>query len=221
MKILPLLLCLLSASLSLANAQAPEKPAAPASATPQWTIDPTGASAQKLWPAHADELTHLIEKVKALHATGKKYDDQGKDRETVTKLLSEPLRQVPLKELKGDWRVRSLQGAMIGDTYGVYIYPWFKARFVTKKNGLFFEKTTGSQRRSGYLHAPDAPGTAWIFAGGWSVNDDPQVPYSRTTGATAPGEKDSYGLLLGLKDGRLLLIFDVTDSRYEIYELKK
>ena len=219
MKTVTLLLSLIIPA-AIALAEVPVKPVSGAVA-PSFSISVESAAAQKLWPEHRERLVNPLEKVAALHASPKKLEDQAKDQAVVTQLLAEPTRQVTAKELKGEWRVRSLQGTMIGDSYGVFLYPWFKARITEKQGGLFFEKVTGSQRRSGWLYAPEDKGLAWIFAGGWSVNEDPQVPYSREAGATAARETDSVGLLLGLKGGRLMMVSDVTDKNYEIYELKR
>lgn len=216
-----LLLLSLTLPVSLAVAQQKPKATVPGTAAPTFTLTPDSPAAQRLWPQHREDLVDPLVLIKALHATTKVYEDQAKERALVTQLIAEPTRQVTAKELKGAWRVRSVQGGMTGATYGVYLYPWFKAR-ITEKNGkLFFEKLTGSQRRSGHLYPPDTQSSAWLFAGGWTVNEDPQVPYSREAEQNAVAETDSTGLLLGLKGGRLLMISDVSSTRFELYELKR
>ncbi|WP_290234136.1 hypothetical protein, partial [Bacteroides acidifaciens] len=76
----------------------------------------------------------------------------------------------------------------------------------------FFEKTTGSQRKSGYIYdnKPDSK----VFLGGWSVNDDPQTSYQ--------GENSVCGMVYKIGSNKLIMLFLAPDEKsFEIYELTK
>ena len=91
----------------------------------------------------------------------------------------------------------------------VIVYPFFDCRFVRKNGKLFFEKTTGSQRRSGCLY-PSA-GDHMVFLGSLTMNDD-----------VNSGEyTDTVGVLVRKASDRFLLILDVTKEGYEMYEIVK
>ena len=85
---------------------------------------------------------------------------------------------------------------------------------------LLFDKSSGSQRRSGRL-LPAADGT-WVFLGGATVNDDPRKTYStlESPGAAAR-ESDSAGVLRKIGDHHFLMILDAKPESYEIYELRR
>jgi hypothetical protein len=170
-----------------------------------------------LWPEHRAKIDGWRARVDAVNADPGIPPGDGEGKAVAEELASTPAETLTAKEWLGEWRVRSIQGTR----YGVFTYPWFKAR-VTERNGkLFFEKTTGSQRRSGWLYAPIDGGKEWVFAGGASVNEDPQVPYSRDAGAAAPAETDSVGVAWKIGDGRLVMALDVRGDDYEIYQLKR
>ncbi len=133
-------------------------------------------------------------------------------------LLHSPVVDIDPENLLGDWRVRSLQVS----TEAAYLYPFFKARFKKQPEGIFFEKTSGSQRCSGWIF-PDLP-TQYYFLGGATVNEDPQVPYSGLDPVQPrsgiPPETDTAGILYQLGPNRLLLLRDlVYDTSFELYEL--
>src|SRR5262245_55725001 len=84
------------------------------------------------------------------------------------------------------------------------VYPSFDCRFFRKNGKLFFEKTTGSQRRSGYLY----PGADdyMVFLGTKTMNED-----------VNSGEyTDTVGILVSKANDRFLLILDATQEGYEI-----
>jgi Domain of unknown function (DUF4893) len=126
----------------------------------------------------------------------------------------------PIKgsDLAGDWKVRSVQHGTGG---AVFAYPWFKCRISEAERGeLKFEKTNGSQRRSGKLYRHN--GTSWVFLGGATVNDDPQVGYQGKAAKGEPADSDSSGVLVGIGQGRYAMVMDFGGPRgWEIYELKK
>ncbi len=50
--------------------------------------------------------------------------------------------------IKGSWRCRTIK---TGGMAPAVIYSWFRCRIRDTRNGLYFEKLTGTQRISGYL----------------------------------------------------------------------
>lgn len=141
------------------------------------------------------------------------------ERPMLRALLEAPAVAVDEAQLLGDWRCRSLQ---VSVSLGVFTYPAFRCRIRLDEHGKpFFEKRTGSQRRSGYLY-PDEAGR-WVFLGGRTVNDEPQRPYSANAPEPDAGARshDSAGVLEALKDGRLRMILDADGSGVELYELQR
>lgn len=130
---------------------------------------------------------------------------------THKKLVEELLDAKPLPvtpaDMVGFTRVRSIQ---VAPSLGIFTYPYFKCRFRERDGKIFFEKTTGSQRKSGYVYqnGPDS----LIFLGGWSVNNDPQTTYG--------SPNSTAGTLYKIAPRRALLIFPSAD-RLELYELTR
>lgn len=131
--------------------------------------------------------------------------DDKKHLSTAIQCLKPQNRPFKEKDLLGKWRCRSIQASNLI----VIAYPFFECRFIQKNGKLFFEKTTGSQRRSGYLY-PSA-GDQMVFLGSLTMNDDPNT-----------GEyTDTAGVLVRKATNRFLLILDSTQEGYEIYEIVK
>jgi WD40 repeat protein len=132
-------------------------------------------------------------------------EDATKDLPTAIELLKPQDRPFKEKDLLGMWHCRSIQA----DGFRVTVYPSFNCRFIRKDRRLFFEKTNGSQRRSGYLY-PNA-GDHMVFLGSLTMNDD-----------VNSGEyTNTVGVLVRKASNRLLLILDATGQGYEIYEIVK
>lgn len=129
------------------------------------------------------------------------------ERPMLMKLLTADHLDFTLLELVGYRRVRSIQ---VNDL-GVYSYPYFSCRFRMAGDRVFFEKTSGSQRKSGYVYdnKPDSK----VFLGGWSVNSDPQTVYG--------GPNSEAGMLYKIGNDRLIMLFVNPGRSFEIYELKK
>lgn len=126
----------------------------------------------------------------------------------VRRLLTSRRLNISDRELASFKRVRSIQ---VSDM-GIFSYPYFLCRFKKKEGRLFFEKTTGSQRKSGYIYdnRPDSK----VFLGGWSVNNDPQTTYD--------SENSVAGSVYRTAADRIIMLFIAPDGRsFEIYELKK
>ena len=131
--------------------------------------------------------------------------DDTKHLSTAIACLKPQDRPFKEKDLLGNWRCRSIQASDLL----VIVYPFFNCRFIRKDGKLFFEKTTGSQRRSGYLY-PSA-GDHMVFLGSLTMNDD-----------VNSGEyTDTAGVLVRKGSDRFLLILDATQKGYELYEIVK
>ncbi|WP_301425633.1 MULTISPECIES: DUF4893 domain-containing protein [Bacteroides] len=133
----------------------------------------------------------------------------GLDEKTIVKkLLTTPNLKITSQELLSYRKVRSIQVSNLG----IFSYPYFSCRFRKKDGKIFFEKTTGSQRKSGYIYdnKPDSK----VFLGGWSVNDDPQTSYQ--------GENSVCGMVYKIGSNKLIMLFLAPDEKsFEIYELTK
>lgn len=180
------------------------------------TASAADARLERIWPEHHARLQDVQRRVDAINANPDIPRTDADAKAVVEELLAEPHRPLTAAELAGDWKVRSIQGGR----YGIFPYPWFKARIEQRDGRVFFEKLTGSQRRSGWLLPPDAGNGDWYFTGGATVNEDPQIPYSKVGGGSAR-DSDSVGALWGISEGRVLMLLDVSDTDYEVYQLKR
>lgn len=130
------------------------------------------------------------------------------ERPMVKKLLISKQLKITNQELLSYKRVRSIQVTDMG----IFSYPYFSCRFKRKGGNLFFEKISGSQRKSGYVYdnKPDSK----VFLGGWSVNDDPQTTYD--------SENSVPGMIYKIGGNKIIMVFLAPDEQsFEIYELTK
>jgi Domain of unknown function (DUF4893) len=171
---------------------------------------------QQVWPEHQARLGDVSALVAQVNGAKDIPASDADAKAVAEELLAEPQLPLDAAALKGDWKVRSIQGGR----YGIYAYPWFKARVTEREGKLFFEKLTGSQRRSGWLLPPQGQGS-WILLGGATVNEDPQVAYSREAGAQMAQSSDTVGQVWGIAEGRVLMLLDASADGYEIYQLKR
>lgn len=126
----------------------------------------------------------------------------------VKKLLDAKTYPVTPEEMIGFKRVRSIQ---IDARYGIFSYPYFNCRFRKDGEKVFFEKTTGSQRKSGHMYQNSSE--SLIFLGGWTVNDDPQTAYGSANSVV--------GTVYKIGARKAIMIFPSETDRVEIYELVK
>ncbi|MDE5902475.1 MAG: DUF4893 domain-containing protein [Muribaculaceae bacterium] len=153
-----------------------------------------------------DNLSQDREKIRTLLAT-LSPDSYGYDeKQMCERLLDAPVSPVTPDGMIGYRRVRSIQI----NSLGIFSYPYFSCRFRKKNGKVFFEKTTGSQRKSGYLYQ-NTP-ESLIFLGGASVNGDPQTTY---------GSESSVAGTLYKTGPRTAIMLFATDDSAEIYELTK
>lgn len=130
------------------------------------------------------------------------------EKNIVEKLMSAKTYPITPKDMIGFRRVRSIQ---IDARDGIFSYPYFNCRFKKADGKVFFEKTTGSQRKSGYVYQ-NSP-ESLVFLGGWSVNDDPQTGYGSTNSVV--------GKVYKIGPRKAIMIFPTEEDRVEIYELTK
>ncbi len=130
------------------------------------------------------------------------------EKNMVEKLLNAKTYPITPKDMIGFRRVRSIQ---IDARDGIFSYPYFNCRFKKADGKVFFEKTTGSQRKSGYVYQ-NSP-ESLVFLGGWSVNDDPQTEYGSTNSVV--------GKVYKIGPRKAIMIFPTEEDRVEIYELTK
>jgi len=130
------------------------------------------------------------------------------EKNMVEKLLNAKTYPITPKDMIGFRRVRSIQ---IDARDGIFSYPYFNCRFKKADGKVLFEKTTGSQRKSGYVYQ-NSP-ESLVFLGGWSVNDDPQTGYGSTNSVV--------GKVYKIGPRKAIMIFPTEEDRVEIYELTK
>ena len=165
-----------------------------------------------------DTLSEAVTAIKEAQAARKEVGDGVKELPFLASILEAKPPPLTVQDLTGAWKLRSVQSGFGGS---VFSYPWFAGKISQRKDGsLFFEKTSGSQRRSGALFRHD--GRTWVFLGGSTVNDDPQVGYSGSGKSRKPRESDSAGVLIRLGKGRLVLVVDGDSPQgWEVYEMKR
>lgn len=126
----------------------------------------------------------------------------------VKKLLTSKNLRITNQELLAYKRVRSIQVSNMG----IFSYPYFACRFKRKDGKLFFEKISGSQRKSGYVY--DNKPNSKVFLGGWSVNDEPQTTYD--------SDHSEPGMIYKIGTNKIIMVFLAPDEQsFEIYELTK
>lgn len=131
-----------------------------------------------------------------------------KEKTDVEKLLNATTLPIIPSDLIGFRHVRSIQ---IAARDGIFSYPYFNCNFKKEDGKVFFEKTTGSQRKSGYIYQNNA--NSLIFLGGWSVNDEPQTEYGSSNSVV--------GTIYRIGPDKVIMLFPTENGRVEIYELRK
>jgi serine/threonine protein kinase len=128
------------------------------------------------------------------------------DKNIVNNLIRSPKLQITTTDLFNFTKVRSIQGGNLG----IFTYDFFSCKFKEKNGKIFFQKTSGSQRCSGYLYRKDD--NSFVLLGGWTVNSDPLTNYNSSN--------SQAGILYKISQNKLILIFSTKDA-YEIYEIVK
>ena len=126
----------------------------------------------------------------------------------VRRLLEAKTYPVTPVEMIGFKRVRSIQ---IDARDGIFSYPYFNCRFREIDGRIFFEKTSGSQHKSGYVYQNNPE--SLIFLGGWSVNDEPQTLYG--------SDNSVAGKIYKIGPRKAIMILPSDDNRVEISDRGK
>lgn len=124
----------------------------------------------------------------------------------VHQILAAEKLSINLNDLALLCRVRSIRV----DHTGIYSYNYFKCQFSLRDGNLFFQKTAGSQRKSGYLYRLDSK--RLLFLGGSTVNNDPLTQYGSANSVA--------GILYRVGPTKYIMVFP-TDHDFEIYEFSK
>ncbi|HEY0105194.1 MAG TPA: DUF4893 domain-containing protein [Rhizomicrobium sp.] len=122
-------------------------------------------------------------------------------------------------ELIGSWRCRTIK---LGGITPYVVYSWFNCRISQHGGGVFFEKTSGSQRTNGFLYPGEG---GLVYLGASSVIGEPPHSYSgsgASAGAAATPD-DQIGILtmIGARHARLEMPFPVQESTLDVIELKR
>lgn len=142
------------------------------------------------------------------------------DRAAIHEALDPPGGPISERALLGTWRCRQMK---LGGLAPAIVYTWFTCRVRQTRNGLFFEKLTGTERYSGYLD-PYENGR-FVLLGSLSVGHAPRPPYSggtRGIGAeTTPS--DVVGVVMSAGPGhvRIELPYPVIESTFDVIEMRR
>ena len=122
--------------------------------------------------------------------------------------------------ITGTWRCRTIK---LGGMTPSVVYSWFRCRIHNTRNGLYFEKVSGTQRISGYLDRYDNGG--FLLLGSMTVGKERPKSYSGgNQGAGAPTTHgDSVGVLSRIGPNRLRIEFPnpFYESTFDVMELRR
>jgi len=173
--------------------------------------------AEKEWKIIAKASDHHVEDaaIMFLKKADASEDKSAKEKATLKRLkelVSSPRLEITPKDLLKLKKVRSTQISSLG----VFDYPYFNCRFKNTGSGVFFEKTSGSQRKSGIVFQDD--NHSLIFLGASTVNQEAQREYSRFKRGKDT-QHDSAGVIIKRGKTYLMIIPGKKDS-FEVYEFK-
>jgi len=124
------------------------------------------------------------------------------------------------RELLGTWRCRQMK---LGGLTPSIVYDWFTCRVRDTRNGLYFEKLTGTEKISGYLE--EYEGGRMLLLGAITVKKEMPKPYSgANTGAGAPTtSSDAIGVISSTGRGRARIEFPYPniESDFDVMELRR
>ena len=122
-------------------------------------------------------------------------------------------------DLVGSWRCRTIK---LGGITPSVVYAWFHCTISRRGGGLYLQKTSGSQRTSGFLYAGDG---GLVYLGASTENGEKPHAYSgngASVGAPATPD-DQIGLLtvIGPNHARLEMPYPVLESTMDVLELQR
>lgn len=162
---------------------------------------------------HIDKQVNATLAIYADKALNEDDDQAYMDAAAFAKTTARPIKN---KALLGNWSCRSTQ---ISERFLVR-YAFFNCQIKQKSGRLWFQKTSGSQRVSGYLY-PDQ-GQQRVFIGGATVNNDPLRSYDLKQGDDLPlhEQYNAIGVLRVLSVNKMIMIQPNRHNLgYELYEL--
>jgi hypothetical protein len=167
-------------------------------------------------PRDAERLGQLQESKEK----GMQEASAGPDMATIHEVLDPASQPMSDGEARGQWRCRTIK---LGGITPSVVYGWFNCRISDRDGHLFFEKTSGSQRVSGWLY-PDQSG-GLVLLGANTVKGEPQRRYSGS-GASAGADAtpdDAVGVLTAIGPGhaRVEFPYPVQESTFDVLELKR
>jgi hypothetical protein len=123
------------------------------------------------------------------------------------------------REIAGGWRCRTIK---LGGMTPYVVYAWFNCRIYQRGQGLFFQKTNGSQHTAGYLYPGDG---GFVYLGASSVSGEAAHAYSgngASAGADATPD-DQIGILTAMsaRHARLEMPYPLQESTFDVIELKR
>jgi hypothetical protein len=114
---------------------------------------------------------------------------------------------------RGDWRCRVIK---LGKTEPLLVvYSWFACRVAEDDYGVRLEKTSGSQRTSGYFY--DAGDTRMIYLGALHYGDEKPTPY----GVDEKRNMVAYAFALGPNRMRLEFPAPEYESLMDVLEMER
>lgn len=162
-----------------------------------WNAEDSNITEQKM-DYLRENLTNEARQYVAQHA-----DDSDQDWQTAISLLNAPYVEFKADELTQLTKVRSLQ--IQGNN--IYGYSYFNCRFYWEVRSLCFDKTAGSQRKTGILQR--VTNDKLVLDGFW---------YNTVDGPSYDNAHRSFAILQKTYDGRFFMLFPADKyNNYEIY----
>jgi len=185
---------------------------------PLWIVNFSSISAdetEKEWKVIANPQDLKIENAAIMllkKAPEPAKKEEKKELTRIKNLVSMAREALKPNDLTTIKQVRSIQISQLG----IFKYPFFNCRFKQTDKGIFFEKTAGSQRKSGLVFQDDDRSLVILAAS--TVNDEPQRTYSGFTMSKNP-EHDNPGLIIR-RGKTFLAIFPGKNDSFEVHEFR-
>ena len=143
-----------------------------------------------------------------------------RDLAAIHGVLDAPGRPISERALMGNWQCRIMK---LGGISPTIVYSWFRCRVRETRDGLYFEKLTGTERISGYL-SPYRGGRV-LLMGALTVNNERPRPYSggnRGAGAIT-SSRDAVGVISAIGPGhaRIEFPYPAIESTFDAIELRR
>jgi hypothetical protein len=142
------------------------------------------------------------------------------DRAAIHGVLDPKGRPVSASAVTGTWSCRMMK---LGGLAPAVVYDWFRCRVRQTKNGLYFEKVTGSLHLSGYLDSYEDG--RFVLLAAIAVKNESPRPYSGG-GAGAGSQStanDAVGVVSSIGPGhaRIEFPYPVIESVFDVIELRR